>query len=144
MTAPTPPALDCPTNTPTGPYSAPQAVDTTAVGEPKGAARQGVVTALPRSNRFPREVARPKSSDPTPEQPGIRIYAPPVYRHHYDGARWSKRHGDTPTAAYACRCGLTDTATGADDVAALVRDYEAHTSGCTGAPLTSQEGRAAA
>ncbi|MFE4676176.1 hypothetical protein [Streptomyces sp. NPDC056723] len=113
------------------------------MGEPKGAARQGVVIALPRSKRFPREVARPTSSDPTPEQPGIRIYAPPVYRHHYDGARWSKRYANTPTAACACRCGATDTASGVDEVAALVRDYEAHTSACTGTPLT-QEGRAAA
>ncbi|MGW0375575.1 hypothetical protein ACWDZW_43385, partial [Streptomyces coeruleorubidus] len=44
MTAPTPPALDCPTNTPTGPNAAPQPVDTAAVGEPKGAARKGVPT----------------------------------------------------------------------------------------------------
>ncbi|MFD3476990.1 hypothetical protein [Streptomyces sp. NPDC058695] len=144
MTAPTPPALDCPTNTPTDPYSAPQAVDATTVGEPKGAARQGVVIALPRSKRFPREVARPTSSDPTPEQPGIRIYAPPVYRHHYDGARWSKRHGDTPTAAYACGCGEADSAVGPESVAALLSDYEAHKSACTGTSTATQEGRAAA
>lgn len=28
----------------------------------------------------------PPSPDPTPERPGIRIYAPPVYRDHKDGA----------------------------------------------------------
>ncbi|KUL69618.1 MULTISPECIES: hypothetical protein [unclassified Streptomyces] len=113
------------------------------MGEPKGAARQGVVTAL-RSERFRSNEARHDAEDPTPERPGIRIYAPPVYRHHYDGARWSKRHGDTPTAAYACTCGQTGTATGPRPVAALISEYEGHTSGCTGAPTTTQERRTAA
>ena len=108
MTAPTPPALDCPTTTSTGPNAAQQPVDSVAVGEPKGAARQGVVTALPRSNR---PAARP-GVDPTPDVPGIRIFAPPVYRHHDDGARWSTRPGALPTAAYACPCGQTGTARG--------------------------------
>ncbi|QKZ24951.1 hypothetical protein HUT05_25400 [Streptomyces chartreusis] len=112
------------------------------MGEPKGAARKGVVTAL-RSKGFQRSDVRP-GADPTPEQPGIRIYAPPVYRHHYDGARWSKRQGDTPNAAYACPCGQTDRARGQDSVAALVHEYAAHTSGCTGTPNASMEGRAAA
>ncbi|WP_367574238.1 hypothetical protein [Streptomyces griseoaurantiacus] len=138
MTAPTPPALDCPTNTPTGPHTAPQPVDTAAVGEPKGAARKGVVTAL-RPNRTP---MRP-DADPTPETPGIRIFAPPVYRHHHDGARWSTRHGALSSAAYACACGQTGTATGPDAVAALVTEYEAHRSGCTGAPATLERRNAA-
>nr|WP_093746950.1 hypothetical protein [Streptomyces sp. PAN_FS17] len=112
------------------------------MGEPKGAARKGVVTAL-RSKDFRRSDVRP-GADPTPERPGIRIYAPPVYRHHYDGARWSKRQGDTPNAAYACPCGQTGAARGQDSVAALVHEYAAHTSGCTGTPDTSMEGRAAA
>ncbi|MGW3148391.1 hypothetical protein ACWDG1_27725 [Streptomyces sp. NPDC001177] len=84
------------------------------------------------------------SGDPTPERPGIRIYAPPVYRDHWDGARWSKRPGATPTAACACPCGATGTATGADAVTALVRDYAAHTSACTGTPTPLPEGRNAA
>ncbi|MFD0375788.1 hypothetical protein [Streptomyces sp. NPDC127112] len=64
-----------------------------------------------------------------------------MYRHHYDGARWSKRFADTPTAAYACRCGQTGTATGQRAVAALVAEYDQHRDLC---PLhISQEGKAA-
>ncbi|WP_141359930.1 hypothetical protein [Streptomyces sp. 6-11-2] len=113
------------------------------MGEPKGAARQGVVTAL-RSEQFRSDEARHGAEDPTPERPGIRIYAPPVYRHHWDGARWSKHYGHTPTAAYACACGQTGTATGPRTVAALVSEYDAHKSGCTQAFTTTQERRAAA
>ncbi|MGA5203422.1 hypothetical protein [Streptomyces variegatus] len=109
------------------------------MGEPTGTARQGVVTAL-RPNR---STARP-GADPTPDTPGIRIFAPPVYRHHYDGARWSTRPGALPSAAYACACGQTGTATGPDNVAALVSEYDAHKSACTGAPAATPEGRAAA
>ncbi|MEW2397498.1 hypothetical protein [Streptomyces sp. NPDC046862] len=119
-----------------GPQGAGQGPPQTAVGVPKVAARQGVLSAL-RSD--------PRSDDtgnPTPDRPGIRIYAPPVYRHHYDGARWSKRYGDTPTAAYACSCGKTGTATGARAVAALVTAYDTHRDAC---PLRNpQEGRHAA
>jgi len=111
------------------------------VGKPKGAARQGVVTAL-RPDRFPDAGAHP-SANPTPERPGIRVYAPPVYRHHYDGARWSTRHGNTPTAAYACPCGQTHTARGQDAVAALVVEYAAHRSGCAGTPATPERRNAA-
>jgi hypothetical protein len=139
MTAPTPPALDCPTNTLTGPHAAAQPVDTTAVGESKGAARQGVVTALLPN----RSQVRP-GADPAPDAPGIRIFAPPVYRHHYDGARWSTRPGALPTAAYACACGLTGTTTGPAAVAALVTEYDAHRSACTGALAPPCEGRHAA
>ncbi|MFJ4523991.1 hypothetical protein ACIP4Y_24090 [Streptomyces sp. NPDC088810] len=110
-----------------------------AVGELNGAARQGVVTAL-RPNLSP---MRP-GADPTPDAPGIRIFAPPVYRHPYDGARWSMRHAALPTAAYACACGLTGTATGPDGVAALVTEYDAHRSACTGTPAPPLEGRHAA
>ncbi|MFZ4279664.1 hypothetical protein [Streptomyces rhizosphaericola] len=109
------------------------------MGEPTGAARQGVVTAL-LSNR---SQVRP-GLDPTPDAPGIRIFAPPVYRHHYDGARWSMRPGALPTAAYACVCGLTGTATGPVAVAALVTEYDAHRSACTGALAPPCEGRHAA
>ncbi|AGS71165.1 hypothetical protein [Streptomyces collinus] len=113
------------------------------MGEPTGAARKGVVTAL-RSERFQTDEARHGTADPTPERPGIRIYAPPVYRHHWDGARWSTRPGDTPTAAYTCPCGQTSTATGPQAVTALVTEYDAHRSACTGMPAVSTEGRAAA
>ncbi|GHA13136.1 hypothetical protein ACFOOM_04390 [Streptomyces echinoruber] len=127
----------------TGPRAARPAAPETAVGDPKDAARKGVLSALrPDPHRF-RERCRP-GEDPTPERPGIRIYAPPVYRHHWDGARWSTRPGDTPTAAYACACGHTDTARGQDAVAALVTEYAAHQHFCTGTPAVPTEGRAAA
>uniref|UniRef100_UPI001FE7A546 hypothetical protein n=1 Tax=Streptomyces glaucescens TaxID=1907 RepID=UPI001FE7A546 len=126
----------------TGPHAAESHDVRPVVGEPKGAARQGVVTAL-HSNRFPADGAHPRA-DPTPERPGIRIYAPPVYRHHYDGARWSTRPGGTPTAAYACPCGRTGTARGQDAVAALVTEYAAHKHFCTGMPALGNERRNAA
>ncbi|MEU3860472.1 hypothetical protein AB0F03_24415 [Streptomyces sp. NPDC028722] len=143
MTGPDSPRLDCLTGTPDQPPAAPPRADATAVGEPKGAARKGVVTALPRSDRLPTGGARP-GADPTPNTPGIRVFAPPVYRHHYDGARWSTRPGALPTAAYACHCGLTSTATGPENVAALATEYDAHRSACTGAPAATPEGKAAA
>ncbi|MBK3569369.1 hypothetical protein JHN47_37320 [Streptomyces sp. MBT62] len=109
----------------------------TAVGEPKDAARKGVRTAVVPAPHID------DPSNPTPDRPGIRIYAPPVYRHHYDGARWSKRYSNTPTAAYACACGETATATGRDNVADLVADYAYHRA--VTCPLrTPKEGRAAA
>ncbi|MFD9032652.1 hypothetical protein ACFVZW_16095 [Streptomyces sp. NPDC059567] len=86
----------------------------------------------------------PNPSDPTPDQPGIRIHAAPVYRSHYDGARWSTRTDGTPTAAYACACGQTGTATGANSVAALVPEYTAHKTACNGAVVPLTEGRTAA
>ncbi|GAA3498980.1 hypothetical protein GCM10019016_060830 [Streptomyces prasinosporus] len=141
-TAPRPRLEGQPTPAP-GPHAAPQPVSTAGVGELKDAARKGVVTALPRSKRFPADGAHP-SADPTPERPGLRIYAPPVYRHHWDGARWSKRHGGIPTAAYACPCGHTGTARGQDAVAALVTEYAAHKHFCTGMPALGTERRNAA
>ncbi|MFF3844779.1 hypothetical protein [Streptomyces sp. NPDC002328] len=130
MSAPARPPLKSITPTPTGLHAAPQAVDTTAVGAPTVAARKGVPVAV--------------GSDPTPECPGIRIYAPPVYRHPHDGARWSKRYGDTPSAAYACPCGHIATATGQRAVADLVTDYAAHKHFCTGTPAAPTERRTAA
>ncbi|MEU2301771.1 hypothetical protein ABZ584_30735 [Streptomyces antibioticus] len=109
----------------------------------KKAARQGVLSAL-RSDPHPAGHARHGAADPTPDRPGIRVYAPPVYRHPNDGARWSKRYGDTPTAAYACPCGETRAARGQDDVAALVAEYAAHKHFCTGAPAPHTERRNAA
>ncbi|MFF4493404.1 hypothetical protein [Streptomyces sp. NPDC001546] len=64
-----------------------------------------------------------------------------MYRHHYDGARWSPRYADTPTAAYACRCGQTRVATGQRAVAALVAEYEQHRTLC---PLMTDNRSAAA
>ncbi|WP_217546041.1 hypothetical protein [Streptomyces sp. GbtcB6] len=108
------------------------------MGEPKDVARKGVRTAL----RPDPQTTDP--ADPTPERPGIRIYAPPVYRDHDDGARWSKRYGDTPTAAYAWPCGQTGTATGPRTVPALITEYEVHKQVCDGTPASHTEGRAAA
>ncbi|KFG72248.1 hypothetical protein FM21_29260 [Streptomyces mutabilis] len=139
MTGPHSPRLDCPTSTSERLGDAPQPVEVAGVGEPKGAARKGVVTAL-----FPNRSQIRPGGDPTPDAPGIRIFAPPVYRHHYDGARWSIRPGALPTAAYACRCGQTNTATGPEAVAALVAEYDAHKSACTGVPTAPAEGRNAA
>jgi hypothetical protein len=124
------------TTAPDGPLAAPQPVDRPAVGESKGAARQGVRTSP--------DPHPDTTGNPTPDRPGIRIFAPPVYRHANDGARWSKRYGSTPNAAYACRCGQTRTATGAHAVAALVADYGAHRSVCTGTTAPLAEGRTAA
>ncbi|MFI1055382.1 hypothetical protein ACH4TN_12315 [Streptomyces olivaceus] len=144
MSTPGHPSLKSITPTPADPHAAPQPVDTAAVGEPKGAARKGVVTALLGTNR-PWAGAHPAAgADPTPDRPGIRISAPPVYRHHYDGARWSTRPGALPTAAYACSCGHTGTARGQEAVAALVTGYAAHKDSCTGTLGALSEGRAAA
>ncbi|MFF7226229.1 hypothetical protein ACIP4T_35905 [Streptomyces massasporeus] len=119
------------TAAPAGPCAARPAAARTSVGEPEGVARQGVQTS-----------PEPQTDDPTPERPGLRIYAPPVYRHPFDGARWSKRYGDTPTAAYACRCGQADTAAGARAVAALLTKYAIHRDTCL--LRRTEEGRAAA
>ncbi|MEU0443436.1 hypothetical protein ABZ202_27505 [Streptomyces sp. NPDC006186] len=109
----------------------------------KSDGRQAVLSALP-TTEHPTGHPQPGPDDPTPERPGIRISAPPVYRHHNDGARWSKRNGDTPTAAYACPCGQTRTARGQAAVVALVADYEAHKHACTGTPTQHHERRNAA
>ncbi|CAM5581982.1 hypothetical protein SPURM210S_06977 [Streptomyces purpurascens] len=97
-----------------------------------------------RPDPHPATQARHNAEDPTPDRPGIRIFAPPVYRDHHDGARWSKRYGDTPTAAYACPCGESRTAHGKDAVAALVTEYDAHKPACPGAPAPHTERRNAA
>jgi hypothetical protein len=139
MTNP-PPTKSLPTST-RRPIAAPQPVDTTAVGEPEGAARKGVLS-VPCPKPRPDTDPLPDRDDPTPERPGIRIYAPPVYRHPEDGARWSKRLAAIPTAAYACACGKTDTARGLRAVTALVDNYTFHRTRCPLRP--HQEGRAAA
>ncbi|MFH8393391.1 hypothetical protein [Streptomyces sp. NPDC018036] len=143
MTAPDSPHLEGQPHPTNHPHPARAAAPRPAVGEPKIAARKGVPSAV-RSEKFRSNQARHSTPDPTPDQPGIRIYAPPVYRHHYDGARWWKQPGDTPKAAYACACGRTGTATGVENVVALAAEYADHTSACTGKPVTLPEGRAAA
>ncbi|QFX83202.1 hypothetical protein GEV49_21600 [Streptomyces sp. SYP-A7193] len=60
MTASNSPHLDCPTDATDRRHAAPQPVGRAAVGEPTGAARQGVVTAIrsdPRTarSRHPQE-----------------------------------------------------------------------------------------
>ncbi|MGW4442301.1 hypothetical protein [Streptomyces sp. NPDC004682] len=136
------PRLKSITTTPIDSRAAEPAAPPAAVGEPTGAARKGVVTAL-RPDRHRATDVRP-SADPTPERPGIRIFAPPVYRNHCDGARWSQRTAATPTGAYTCACGEVATATGAEAVAALARAYAAHVSACIGTPATLTDGRNAA
>ncbi|MFF4518164.1 hypothetical protein [Streptomyces mirabilis] len=143
MSTPPRPPMKSPPSTPAVPGAALQPVDTPAVGARRDVA-EGALSALPCSKRFPARDAGHDVNNPTPDQPGIRIYAPPVYRRPDDGARWSKRHGDTPTAAYACPCGQTGTATGPHGVAALVAEYDAHKAACTGTPATLPEGRTAA
>ncbi|QNP75887.1 hypothetical protein IAG44_21510 [Streptomyces roseirectus] len=110
------------------------------MGGPKDVARKGVPSALVPDPRPHTD----SITDPTPERPGIRICAPPVYRYHYDGARWSKRYATTPTAACACACGHTRTATGQRAVTALVTEYGRHKTTCTGTPTAQPDRRAAA
>jgi hypothetical protein len=105
--------------------------------------RQAVLSSL-HPNPHPTGRPHVTAGEPTPDRPGIRICAPPVYRHRDDGARWSKRYGATPTASYACPCGQTGTARGQAAVTALVTEYEAHKSDCTGAPAQHTERRTAA
>ncbi|MFF8609996.1 hypothetical protein ACF06X_29185 [Streptomyces sp. NPDC015346] len=133
MTTPPPPRLKSHTRTPDRPSTAEQPRRLRTVGASKVVA-EGVPSAL-----------LPNPGDPTPDAPGIRIHAAPVYRSHYDGARWSKRTDGTPNAAYACACGQTATAIGLQAVTALVAEYDAHRSDCTGAPVAPlTEGRTAA
>ncbi|MET7823493.1 hypothetical protein ABZT23_02320 [Streptomyces sp. NPDC005386] len=143
MTAPNSPHLEGQPQPTSGPRPALPAGPAAAVGEPRSVARKGVPSAL-RSEKFRSDQPRHHTPDPTPEQPGIRISAPPVYRFHDDRARWWNQNGDIPNAAYACGCGQTGTATGAPDVAALAADYAAHKSTCTGQPVTLPERRGAA
>lgn len=117
MTAPTPPALDCPTNTPTGPYAAPQPVDVTAVGDRKGVA--GGVPIAVRPDRSRGDGRYPVA--------WLRITAP---------------RGATPTATSKCLCGRDRSAVGHGKVLALIADHEAHRDTCPLRP--HQEGRAAA
>ncbi|MFB8353446.1 hypothetical protein [Streptomyces niveus] len=118
MTAPANPPIKSLTDTTDPPPAAELRSVPPAVGVPKGVA-EGVRTG------------RNRNPDPTPEAPGIRIYAPPVYRYNGDPARWSLRYGDTPYAAYACACGETANATGLRNATGLIDRYEEHKKTCS-------------
>ncbi|MCX4858977.1 hypothetical protein [Streptomyces canus] len=118
MSAPPRPSLKSIPDTRTGPQAAPQAVDTTAVGEPTGAARKGVRSAVRPD---------PKGGDGRYPVAWLTINAP---------------RGATPTATSKCLCGRDRSAVGQRRVLALIADHTAHRDTC---PLrTPQEGRAAA
>lgn len=117
MTTPTPPALDCPTNTLDRPHSAPRPTDAAAVGEPTGAARKGVRSALHTN---------PQQSDGRYPVAWLHIRAP---------------HGAQPSALSTCECGWHRRAFGQRRVLALIEDHDAHRETCS--LRDSQEGRPA-
>ncbi|WP_244501216.1 hypothetical protein [Streptomyces sp. TP-A0874] len=119
MSAPNHPRLEGQPPAATGPYAAQPATARTAVGEPTGAARKGVRTAL-RSD--------PRRGDGRHPVAWLRIVSPP--------------RGAVPTATSRCACGRDRSAVGKRRVLALITDHEAHRATC---PLRhSQEGRTAA
>ncbi|MCX5361912.1 hypothetical protein OG864_24705 [Streptomyces sp. NBC_00124] len=102
----------------TGPSAAAQAALGPAVGEPKGAARKGVRTALRPDQR---------RGDGRYPIAFLCICAP---------------RGAVPTATSKCLCGRDRSAVGHTKVLALIEDHTAHRDAC---PLrTNQEGRQAA
>jgi hypothetical protein len=116
----TPPrhALKSLSATPTGPGAAAQAAPGPAVGEPKGAARKGVRSALRPD---------PRRGDGRYPIAWLCICAP---------------RGAVPTATSKCLCGRDRSAVGHTKVLALIDDHTAHRDAC---PLrTNQEGRQAA
>ncbi|MFE9020149.1 hypothetical protein ACFYNL_16510 [Streptomyces sp. NPDC007808] len=118
MNAPSRPRLKSITAAPTGLSAAQQAVDTTAVGVPEGAARKGVRTAL-RSD--------PQGRDGRYVIAALHITAP---------------RGATPTATSKCLCGWDRSAVGHKRVLALIADHTTHRDTC---PLRNpQERRTAA
>lgn len=118
MSTPPRPPLKSLTTTPTGPHAARPAAPRTTAGEPNGAARKGVRTAL-RSD--------PQRGDGRYPVACLHIVAP---------------YGAVPTATSRCECGRDRSAVGHARVLALITDHEAHRTAC---PLrTPHEGRAAA
>ncbi|WP_260461069.1 hypothetical protein [Streptomyces sp. WAC04114] len=116
-TRPRPSLKSLPTTT-TGPRAAAQAAPGPAVGEPTGAARKGVPSAL----------------RPDPHQADGRY---PIAWLHISVPR-----GAVPTATSKCFCGRDRSAVGHTKVLALIDDHTAHRDTC---PLrTNQEGRQAA
>ncbi|MFF9427235.1 hypothetical protein [Streptomyces sp. NPDC014746] len=119
MTTPaTRPPLKRLTGTPARLHTAEPAAPQTAVGEPTGAARKGVVTAVRPD---------PQSGDGRYPVAWLHILAP---------------RGTTPTATSKCLCGRNRSAVGRAKVLALITDHTAHRDTC---PLrTTQEGKTAA
>ncbi|WP_238431920.1 hypothetical protein [Streptomyces cavernae] len=118
MTTPARPHLKSTTSTPDGPRTAQPATPRPAVGEPKGAARKGVIIAL---------CSGWKRGDGRYPVAWLRITAP---------------YGAVPTATSRCECGRDRSAVGHACVLALITDHEDHRATC---PLrSSQEGRTAA
>ncbi|MFE2218926.1 hypothetical protein ACFW93_44365 [Streptomyces canus] len=100
------------------PHAADQATPRPAVGEPTGAARKGVRTAV---------VPDPQTGDGRYPVAWLHITAP---------------QGATPTATSRCECGRNRSAVGHKRVLALISDHTTHRDVC---PLrTPQEGRTAA
>ncbi len=118
MSTPPRPQLKSLPATPTGPRVAAQAAPSPAGGEPKGAARKGVRTALrPDSHR----------GDDRYSIAWLCISAP---------------RGAVPTGTSKCLCGRDRSAVGHTKLLALIEDHTAHRDAC---PLrTNQEGRQAA
>lgn len=106
------------TPTPNQPQAAEPAAPQTAVGEPTGAARKGVPSAV-RSDQLVGDGRYPVA--------WLHIVAP---------------RGTTPTATSKCLCGRDRSAVGHRRVLALITDHSAHRDAC---PLRNpQEGRTAA
>ncbi len=113
-----PPPTKSPTGTPLQPTAAAQPVDMTGVGEPEGAARKGVRTAVGSD---------PQQGDGRYVSGLLHVVAP---------------QGAIPTATSVCDCGRNRSAVGRKQVIALVEAHTAHRDLC---PLrSSQEGRTAA
>ncbi|MER7480432.1 hypothetical protein ABTX60_22820 [Streptomyces sp. NPDC126510] len=118
MSTPPRPSLKSLPDTPSGPRSAAPATSNLAVGEPKGAARKGVPSALRPD---------PRQGDGRCPIAWLCISAP---------------RGTVPTATSKCLCGRDRSAVGHRKVLALIDDHTAHRDAC---PLrTNQEGRQAA
>ena len=100
-------------STPTPAAPAEQTAQGTAVGAPKGAARQGVRSAL-RLDPHPASGARPGALGPVA---WLHIVAP-----RYQGA--------VPTATSTCACGWHRQAAGVRQVLALVAEHTDHRTTC--------------
>jgi hypothetical protein len=118
MNTPPRPTLKSITSTPTCPGVAEPAVARPAVGEPNGAARKGVRTAL-RSD--------PQEGDGRYPMAWLNIRAP---------------YGSTPSATSTCLCGRDRRAFGERRVLALIADHIDHREHCPLRP--PREGRDAA
>ncbi|MGW1027815.1 hypothetical protein ACWD4J_29690 [Streptomyces sp. NPDC002577] len=116
MSAPRLLSLKSATSAPRGPLAAPQPVDTTAVGEPKGAARKGVRTA---------PVSDPHTVTITGITPGLHV-----------------RFTSLPVADWLCGCGHHERAVGRTAVTELTTRVRVGV--CPHDIAPAQEGRAAA